>query len=445
MSSSIEVGLAAAGDDALATMQNGRTAEGAARRPNRWVLASTVFGSIIEWYDFYIYGTAAALVFGRLFFPATDPNVSTLAAFVTFAIGLFARPLGGIIFGHFGDRIGRKSMLLISLILMGIPTVLIGMLPTYQSIGYLAPLSLVFLRIVQGLALGGEFGGAVLMAVEHSSPTTRSIYGSLPQLGVPGGVLLSTGAFALVSRMNEAEFLNWGWRIPFLAGAILVIFGVFVRLRIAETPDFEAARKQGQIEAIPVVTLLRRRLATVLLLSGGKLGEVTLFFLTTVYLVSYTTGRLGLPRDFVLTTIVIAAGVCFVNIPVAGWLGDRFGKRLLYGTGAILLMIVAVPMFSLLETREPAYVMVAFIVPLGFVFPLMFGPQPSLYAAQFPAALRYTGISLGVALASAAGGGLAPVIATALVASWGNSVPIGYYMAGMAAVSAVSVFLMKRA
>jgi MFS transporter, MHS family, shikimate and dehydroshikimate transport protein len=438
MSSSIEVGMPVAGAAA-----GSQSVEGS-RRPNRWVLASTVFGSIIEWYDFYIYGTAAALVFGRLFFPASDPSVSTLAAFLTFAIGLFARPLGGIIFGHFGDRIGRKSMLLISLILMGVPTVLIGVLPTYESIGYLAPLSLVFLRIVQGLALGGEFGGAVLMAVEHSSQKTRSIYGSLPQLGVPGGVLLSTGSFALASRMNEADFLNWGWRIPFLAGAILVIFGVFVRLRIAETPDFENTRKQGQIEAIPVVALVRRRLVSVLLLSGGKLGEVTLFFLTTVYLVSYATKSLGLPRDFVLTSIVIAAGVCFVNIPVAGWLGDRFGKRLIYGLGAVLLMFAAVPMFLLLETRDPTYVMIAFITPLGFIFPLMFGPQPSLYAAQFPPELRYTGISLGVALASATGGGLAPVIATGLVASYGNSVPIGVYMAGMAAISAISVFFMKR-
>jgi MFS transporter, MHS family, shikimate and dehydroshikimate transport protein len=372
MSSSIEVGMPVAGAAA-----GSQSVEGT-RRPNRWVLASTVFGSIIEWYDFYIYGTAAALVFGRLFFPASDPSVSTLAAFVTFAIGLFARPLGGIIFGHFGDRIGRKSMLLISLILMGVPTVLIGVLPTYESIGYLAPLSLVFLRIVQGLALGGEFGGAVLMAVEHSSQRTRSIYGSLPQLGVPGGVLLSTGSFALASRMSEADFLNWGWRIPFLAGAILVIFGVFVRLRIAETPEFEMTRKQGQIEAVPVVALVRRRLVSVLLLSGGKLGEVTLFFLTTVYLVSYATKSLGLPRDFVLTSIVIAAGVCFVNIPVAGWLGDRYGKRLIYGLGAVLLMFAAVPMFLLLETRDPTYVMIAFITPLGFIFPLMFGPQPSL-------------------------------------------------------------------
>jgi MFS transporter, MHS family, shikimate and dehydroshikimate transport protein len=445
LSSSVEVGLAVANDHGQSVAAGAPIEKSVTLRPNRWVLASTVFGSIIEWYDFYIYGTAAALVFGRLFFPASDPNVSTLAAFVTFAIGLFARPLGGIIFGHFGDRIGRKSMLLISLVMMGVPTVLIGVLPTYQSIGYWAPLSLVVLRVVQGLALGGEFGGAVLMAVEHSSQTTRSIFGSLPQLGVPGGVLLSTGAFALVSRMGEADFLAWGWRIPFLAGAILVIFGIFVRLRIAETPDFETARAQGRIESLPVVALLRRRLVAVLLLSGGKLGEVTLFFLTTVYLVSYTTGRLGLPRDFVLTSIVIAAAVCFINIPVAGWLGDRFGQKLIYGTGAILLMIAAVPMFLLLESRDHTLVMIAFVFPLGFIFPLMFGPQPSLYAAQFPPELRYSGISLGVALASATGGGLAPVIATGLVGSWGSSVAIGYYMAGMAAISAVSVLFMKRA
>jgi MHS family shikimate/dehydroshikimate transporter-like MFS transporter len=444
MSRTIDAGLPIPDRD-RAEAKSHTVMEGAKRRPNSWVLFATVFGSIIEWYDFYIYGTAAALVFGKLFFPASDPSVSTLAAFVTFAIGLFARPLGSIIFGHFGDRLGRKSMLLISLLLMGIPTVLIGVLPTYATIGYFAPLALVCLRVVQGLALGGEFGGATLMAVEHSSRATRSIFGSLPQLGVPGGVLLSTGAFALTSRMNEADFISWGWRIPFLAGAILVIFGIVVRLRIAETPDFEAARTAGRIEKLPVVTLLRDRLPAVLLASGAKLGEVTLFFLTTVYLVSYATGHLGLPRDFVLTSIVIAAGVCFVNLPVAGWLGDRFGQRLIYRTGALLLMVAAVPMFLLLETREPALVMVAVIVPLGLIFPLMFGPQPSLYSAQFPPELRYSGISLGVALASATGGGLAPVIATALVASSGSSVAIGYYMAAMAAVSAISVSFMKQA
>jgi len=409
------------------------------------VVASTVFGSIVEWYDFYIYGTAAALVFGKLFFPTSDPFVATIAALLTFAVGLFARPFGAVLFGHFGDRIGRKSVMLFTMILMGVPTVLIGCLPTYATVGVWAPVMLVTLRIVQGLALGGEWGGAVLMAVEHAPGHRKSVFGSLPQMGVPAGVLLSAGVFALVTRMPEADFLEWGWRLPFLISSILIGFAIFVRMRIQESPEFELARKEERIERIPIVAVLKRNMPAVALAAGAKLGEVTLFFLTTVYLVSYCTGKLGLPRDFVLGLVVSGAALALVNMPIAGWLGDRFGARRIYVLGAVLLAIVSFPMFFLLETKAPVAMAVAFIVPIGFVFPLMFGPQPSLYSKQFPAELRYSGMSLGVSLASAAGGGLAPVIATTLVQSSGNSLQVGYYMAGMALVSAVSAYMMKRA
>jgi MHS family shikimate/dehydroshikimate transporter-like MFS transporter len=411
---------------------------------HRWVIASTMIGSIIEWYDFYIYGTAAALVFGKLYFPSSDPKVATLAALLSFAVGLFARPVGAILFGHFGDRIGRKSMLLFTLFLMGIPSALIGLVPTYASIGIWAPVILVLLRITQGLAIGGEWGGAVLMAVEHAPGGRRGIFGAMPQIGVPAGVLLSVGAFSLVSLMPEADFLAWGWRLPFLASVLLVFFGLFVRWRIQESPEFERVRDSGRTHRVPIVGVMRERWRSVLLAAGGKVGEVTFFFLTTVYLISYITGRLSLPRSLVLNVVLIGAGLCTIFIPVAGLIADRFGARRVYGIGAALLAIAAVPMFLLIETREPLLIGIAIAVPFGFIFPLMYAPQPSLYAAQFPPELRYSGMSIGVSLASAIAGGLAPIIATGLVEAYRSSIAVGVYLAVAASISAVSVFLMKK-
>lgn len=411
----------------------------------RWVLISTAVGSIIEWYDFYIYGTAAALVFGRLFFPASDPAVGTLASLLTFAVGLLARPVGSIIFGHFGDRLGRKSMLMLSLLLMGVPTVLIGLLPTYSSIGVWAPVCLVILRIIQGFALGGEWGGAVLMAVEHAPTGKRGLFGSLPQLGVPGGVLLALGAFALVSQLPEEDFLTYGWRLPFLASALLVIFGIVMRWRIDESPEFEQSRSSGKIVRLPVTVLVRDHWRQVLLAAGGKVGEVTLFFLVTVYLVSYASTSLSMPRSTVLNMVLAGAALAFALIPIAGAISDRFGARRIYILGCSALAAVAIPMFALIETGNPSLVAIALVVPLGCIFPFIFGPQPALYASQFPAELRYSGISLGVSLASAVAGGFAPVIATGIVASFGNARMVGVYLAGVAVVSALSAIGMAKA
>ncbi len=408
-----------------------------------WIAASTMIGSIIEWYDFYIYGTAAALIFNKLYFPSSNPTVANVAALLTFALGLFVRPIGAVLFGHFGDRVGRKSMLLVTLLMMGVPTVLIGLLPTYRTIGAWAPAALVGLRIVQGLAIGGEWGGAVLMAVEHAPKGRRALLGSMPQIGIPGGIVLSAGAFALASCLDEAEFTAWGWRLPFLASVVLVAFAFAVRWRIDESPEFLRARIEGRTHRVPIVATLREQWRSVLLAAGGKVGEVTFFFLTTVYLLSYATGRLAMQRPAVLAVVTVGALACCAVIPLAAVMADKVGPRALYRLGALLLAVVAVPMFMLVEQRSLPLLAVAVLLPFGLFFPMMFAPQPALYAAQFPPELRYTGMSLGVSLASAVAGGLAPIIATGLVAAYDTSIAVGVYLALAALVSAVSVSLMR--
>jgi MFS family permease len=402
-----------------------------------------MIGSIVEWYDFYIYGTAAALVFGRAYFPASNPTLSTLAAFLTLAVGLFARPIGAAVFGHFGDRIGRKSMLMLSLFMMGAPTALIGMLPTYDSIGIAAPILLVILRILQGLAIGGEWGGAVLLAVEHASGPRRALFGSFPQMGIPGGVILSIGAFALASLLPEDQFQAWGWRLPFLLSVILVLFGVIARRKVAESPDFARARDLGRVRHAPVLAVVKETPRSLLLTIGIKVGEVTLFYSVTVFFLSYLT-KLGIPRSTVLNLVLVGAAVAFVMMPIAGMLGDRVGARPLYIFGSALLAIVAVPMFMMLQTANLTLVAIATIIPIGLVFPLMLGPQAEMCAGQFPPELRFSGMSIGIGLASALAGGLAPAIATGLVAQWQSVVPVGAYLCFMGVVSCISSILMKK-
>lgn len=411
----------------------------------RWVLMSAAIGSAIEWYDFYIFGTAAALVFGKLFFPSSDPFVATISSLLTITVGLFARPVGSILFGHFGDRLGRKSMLLLTLFLMGIPTALVGLLPTYSQIGIWAPLLLVVLRIIQGLAIGGEWGGAVLMSVEHATKGKRSIFGSLPQMGTPAGMLLSVGAFSLASQLPESDFLSWGWRVPFLVSIVLVVFGFAIRWKISESPEFEVARNAGRIHRVPSAALVKHKLGSVMLAAGGKVGEVTLFYLVTIYLLSYATSVFGMSRASVLNLVVIGAATALVMMPVWGHVGDKIGAKKIYLIGALLLALVAVPMFVLVETRSISLMAAAVILSFGIIYPMMYGPQPSLYAAQFPPELRYSGVSLGVSLASAVAGGLAPIIAASLVAAFGNTLAVGGYLAVTALISAVSVALMKKA
>lgn len=408
------------------------------------VIVSTFIGSAIEWYDFFIYGTVAALVFNKLFFPTFDPLVGTLAAFATFSVGFLARPLGGVIIGHYGDRVGRKAMLLLTLLTMGIVTVAIGLLPTYEQIGFMAPLLLVLLRLVQGFALGGEWGGAALVAFEHAPEGRRGFFGSWPQTGVAAGLVLSTIALGLASMVSGPAFETWGWRLPFLFSAVLIILGLVVRLRLSETPDFVRTQTASEVRRLPIVDVFRENTREVILVIGARLAENTLFYLVTVFALSYATQTLGIQRDVFLNGLIMAACVAMVTTPLFGALSDRMGFRRLYLLGTLAMIGFAVPFFSLLETGNEWIVQAAIVLGIGIVYPMMYGPQVALFASLFPARIRYSGISVGVQAGSVIGGGMTPLIATGLLAmSGGESWPVAIYAVVMATIAFVCTLAMK--
>ncbi len=406
----------------------------------RVVLASFV-GTTIEWYDFFLYGTAAALVFNRLFFTNLDPLAGTMAAFATYAVGFFARPLGGIVFGHFGDKIGRKSMLVTTLMMMGVATVLIGLLPTYERIGLWAPALLVALRFVQGFGVGGEWGGAVLMAVEHSGGGRRGYHASWVQAGVPVGMLLANGIFMLVSRMDETAFLAWGWRVPFLLGALLLGVGMFIRLKVYESPIFEKAKAEDPGPKAPILAVIRDHPRNVLLAMGARFAENAFFYIFTVLVLSYGSQQLGMGKAGLLNAVMLGSAVQLVAIPAFGALSDRWGRRPVYLGGAVFLLLFAFPFFWLVGTKMP--VLVALAVVIGLVgHSAMYGPQAAFFSELFGTRVRYSGASLGYQLASPLAGGLAPLIATWLLQrSGGDPAPVAWYLVGMAVVTLVSVWL----
>lgn len=408
-----------------------------------WIAAATVIGTTIEWFDFFIYGTAAALVFNRIVFPSFDQTAATLASFSTFAVGLLMRPLGAAIVGHFGDRVGRKSMLMFTLLLMGVPTVLIGLVPTYEQVGLWAAIMLVVLRILQGIALGGEWGGAVLMAVEHAPAGEGALYGSMPQLGVPLGLICSTGVFAALSGLSDADFLAWGWRLPFLFSIVLVVLGLVARKQIAESPEFERAKAMGRMVRMPTIAVIKSNPVPLLLTMGGKMGEVTLFYLFTVFLLSFATSKLGMPRGDVLLSVMMGAGLGIITIPVFGKLSDRFGARRVYALGSLMLAICALPLFMLVELRSFASVAAAATLALGILYPFTYGAQAALYSVQFPPELRYSGISLGVQMAAAIGGSLAPFVATTLLTTLQSSTAVALYLAAMALLATFCTLRMR--
>jgi metabolite-proton symporter len=404
------------------------------------VAAASFIGTTIEWYDFFLYGTAAALVFGELFFPESEPLVGTLLAFGTYAVGFAARPIGGIVFGHYGDRIGRKSMLVLSLLIMGVATFLIGVLPTFSSIGILAPILLVVFRFAQGIGVGGEWGGAVLMSVEHAPKGRRGFFGSWPQMGVPAGLLLSTGVFALVQAMtSEAAFMAWGWRVPFLASALLVGVGLFIRLRIMESPAFERVKETKTEAPRPIVDVVRKYPREVLVAMGMRVAENGCFYILTVFVLAYGEEELGLAKGTMLTGVIIAAAIGLFTVPLWGAMSDRVGRKPLYLAGAVVTTLWAFPLFGLMNTETPILIWLSIVVGVNLGHDLMYGPQAAYFSELFGTRVRYSGASLGYQLASVFAGGFAPLIATALLAAnGGDPTLVALYMMGMGLISVVA-------
>lgn len=417
----------------------------AVRSRRQYVTAglASMMGTTIEWYDFFLYGTAAALIFNKIFFPSFDPLTGTLAAFATYSVGFFARPLGGVIFGHFGDRVGRKSMLLITLFLMGIPTILIGLIPSYDTIGHWAAVLLVLLRFLQGVAVGGEWGGAVLMAVEHAPEGKKGFFGSLPQTGVAPGLILSSLAMGAVSTLPEADMLSWGWRLPFLSSVLLLMVGWFIRLKVAESPDFEHMQRKGDKVEVPAMAVLRHYPKEVLVVVGGRLAEVTWFYTVVTFALAYATGTLGISRTVMLDATIWGALVALFTMPIFGMLGDRLGFKWVFMAGAIGIVVFSSTFFSMLQTLDPGTVKIAVAVAIGIVYAALYGPQGGLFSVQFPPEVRYSGISIAVQVSGAIGGGLAPIVATSLLA-YGDGDPryIGWYLSALGVVAVISATLM---
>ncbi|AHY45899.1 MFS transporter, metabolite:H+ symporter (MHS) family protein [Rubrobacter radiotolerans] len=406
----------------------------------RKVALASFIGTAIEWYDYFLYGTAAALVFGVLFFPDFSPLAGTLAAFTTFAVGFFARPVGGIIFGHFGDKIGRKAMLVTTLLIMGIATFLIGLLPTFETIGVWAPILLVTLRVLQGFGVGGEWGGAILMAVEHSPRGRRGFYGSWPQMGVPAGLLLGTGAMYLFATLPEEAFLSWGWRVPFLFSIVLVGVGLYIRLAIEESPAFQRVRNTNTTARMPIVDVLRTYPRSVLIAMGLRVAENGAFYVFTVFVLTYVTTQLGLPNSLALLGVMIAAAVELFTIPFFGSLSDRLGRRPVYMMGAVATLLFAFPFFWFINTQVGVFIWLAIVLALvGHA--AMYGTQGAFFSELFGTRVRYSGASLGYQLASVFAGGLSPIIAVALLAWAGSYWPVALYLCFMALITIASVYL----
>jgi metabolite-proton symporter len=405
----------------------------------RQVILASFIGTTIEWYDFFLYGTAAALVFNELFFPTLDPLAGTLSAYATFAIGFVARPLGGAVFGHYGDRLGRKRVLVWSLVVMGVATAGIGLVPTYERVGVLAPILLVVLRFLQGFGVGGEWGGAVLLAVEHSGGERRGFHGSWPQTGVPAGLLLSTSVFAALSAwLPEPAFLAWGWRVPFLVSVVLIAIGLFVRLRILETPVFEKLEQDGRKSSNPLLDVLREHPRELLIGTGLRFAQNVVFYVYTVFVLSYGEETLGYPRSDVLRGVVLASILGLVSLPLWSYLSDRIGRRPVYLTGAVLSLVVAFPCFWLIEAG-PGFMALAIVLGLNLGHDMMYGPMAAYLSELFGAHVRYSGASLVYQLATVFSGGVAPFVATLLLARYGADA-VAAYVAGCCAVTVVAAW-----
>ncbi|MFH8594936.1 MFS transporter [Streptomyces rimosus] len=414
------------------------------------IVGASLIGTTIEWYDFFLYGSAAALVFNTLFFPTADPLVGTLIAFITYAVGFAARPLGGVVFGHFGDKIGRKKLLVISLLMMGGATFAMGLLPTYETLGAGAPILLTVLRLVQGFALGGEWGGAVLIVSEHGGDKQRGFWASWPQAGAPGGNLLATGVLALLAAVQSEEaFTAWGWRIPFLLSGVLVLLGLWIRVSVSESPVFLAAQAEAQADAArgikekaPVLEVFRRSWKEVLTAIGTRFGENISYYVLTAFLLVYVTTHLELPKGTALNAVLIASAVHFVTIPLWGALSDRIGRRPVTLIGSAGMALWAFGFFALLDSKSFAVITLAVTAGL-LLHGAMYGPQAAFISELFDTKVRYSGASMGSQLAAIVAGALAPIIAVELLKEYDSATPVALYLCLASIITTVTVALAR--
>ncbi|MCD1159619.1 MFS transporter [Peribacillus frigoritolerans] len=413
-------------------------------KKSKKILIASLLGSTIEFYDFFLYGTVAALVFNKLYFPNDDPFVSLLLAYASFGITFFIRPLGGLVFSHLGDKFGRKNTLVLSLLLMGVSTVCIGLLPTYSMIGLWAPILLVFFRLVQGIGLGGEWGGAILLAVESAPKERRGFFGSFPAMGIPLGMLLGTFSISLMSLLPESQFLSWGWRVPFVLSTILVVIGIWIRKGIEETSAFKEEIEKGNVVKIPLFETLRYHWKAVLISLGAKCVEVGPFYLFSTFFISYATETQGFSRTTALNVVTVATIVTAICMPFMGMLSDKIGRKRVFLIGTIGITLFAFPYFYLFSLQSTPWLYVISIVGLGILWPPIAATIGTMFTEMFSTNVGYTGITLGYQTGSALFGGTAPMIATILVGAYNNSwIPLASFLVFLCIASLISVLFVR--
>jgi MHS family shikimate/dehydroshikimate transporter-like MFS transporter len=412
------------------------------KRLMRTTMLSAIVGTAVEWYDFYLYATAAAVIFNKIFFPSYSHLVGTLLAYSTFAIGFFVRPLGGIVFGRLGDRIGRKRVLVITLLLMGASTTAMGLLPTYSQVGILAPILLALLRAVQGFGSGAEYAGAVLMSIEYAPPDRRGLFGAIPYIGVAAGLLLSLGSFSWASNLPAAQFDSWGWRVPFLLSSLVVAFGILLRSTLHETPVFDLLKQRGQTSTSPIRDLFKVARREIFCAWGARLGDNSLAYIYESFVIVYVTQQLGIAKPRIMGALMASAAAQFITVPFFGWVSDRVGRKPVYLGGALLSGLFVFPFFTMLRAQSTFLLYAAVFAVSAVAKIMMTSAQSAWFAEMFPSRLRFTGFTLAREVTSPISGGIAPIIATALLAA-GNGSPhlVAWYVVALSAITVVSVAL----